>query len=76
MEQGTNGTGWRDGGLNFIFSPVQGNKLVKIMTQEEKAKAYDEVLGRAKSLVDFCSDNELKTLKFVSTKLQNQTMRR
>ena len=35
------------------------------MTQEEKAKAYDEVLGRAKSLVDFCSDNELKTLKFV-----------
>lgn len=34
-------------------------------TIEEKAKAYDKVLGRAKSLVDFCSDNELKTLKFV-----------
>ena len=40
------------------------------MTQEEKAKAYDEVLGRAKSLVDFCSDNELKTLKFVFPELK------
>ena len=39
-------------------------------TIEEKAKAYDEVLGRAKSLVDFCSDNELKTLKFVFPELK------
>ena len=35
----------------------------------EKAKAYDEALGRAKGLVDFCSDNELKTLKFVFPEL-------
>ena len=39
-------------------------------TIEEKAKAYDEVLGRAKSLVDFCSDNELKTLNFVFSELK------
>lgn len=39
-------------------------------TIEEKAKAYNEVLGRAKSLVDFCSDNELKTLKFVFPELK------
>ena len=36
----------------------------------EKAKAYDEALGRAKGLVDFCSDNELKTLKFVFPELK------
>lgn len=39
-------------------------------TDKEKAIAYDEVLGRAKSLVDFCSDNELKTLKFVFPELK------
>ena len=40
------------------------------MTQEEKAKAYDEVLERAKGLVDFCSDNELKTLEYLFPELK------
>lgn len=42
---------------------------MKELSIEEKAKAYDDVLERAKGLIDFCSDNELKTLKYVFPEL-------
>lgn len=43
---------------------------MKELSIEEKAKRYDEAIERAKGLVDFCSDNELKTLEFVFPELK------
>ena len=37
---------------------------------EEKAKRYDEAIERAKSLIDFCSDSEFKTLEYVFHELK------
>lgn len=37
---------------------------------EIKDGAYDEALKRAKGLIDFCSDSELKTLEYVFTELK------
>ena len=38
-------------------------------TIEEKAKCYDKAIERAKGLIDFCSDSELKTLEYVFPEL-------
>ncbi len=35
----------------------------------EKAKRYDKAIERAKGLIDFCSDSELKTLEYVFPEL-------
>lgn len=43
---------------------------MKELSIEQKAKAYDEALDRAKGLIDFCSDSELKTLEYVFTELK------
>jgi hypothetical protein len=43
---------------------------MKELSIEEKAKHYDEAIERAKSLIDFCSDSELKTLEYVFHELK------
>ena len=43
---------------------------MKELSIEEKAKRYDEAIERAKSLIDFCSDSELKTLEYVFHELK------
>ena len=42
---------------------------MKELSIEEKAKRYDEAIERAKGLIDFCSDSELKTLENVFPEL-------
>ena len=43
---------------------------MKELSIEEKAKRYSEAIERAKSLIDFCSDSERKTLKYVFHELK------
>ena len=43
---------------------------MKELSIEEKAKRYDKAIERAEGLIDFCSDSELKTLKFVFPELK------
>ena len=43
---------------------------MKGLSVEEKAKRYNEAIERAKGLIDFCSDSELKTLEHVFPELK------
>lgn len=43
---------------------------MKELSFEKKAKRYDKAIERAKGLIDFCSDSELKTLEHVFPELK------